>query len=354
MRHLVSLIDGTWLTPTLVAGGNINSNVHRINLFLEDAKDRGGNAQIVFYSRGLGAVSGIRKFTAGGFASGIKEEIEDVYINIASNYVNGDRIYLFGFSRGAVIARVVAGLISNVGLLNSWELDRFPNIWALYKNGGVPDDAPPPEYCQPKAKVEFLGVFDTVYGGNDTPEMVEKRLKFCGKRLSANVNHAVHILTIDEQRPFFGPLLWEQSDNHKYLKQIWMPGVHGDVGGIYPADLLGRVSFITMIDEAISNTDLAFESKRINRMKDSIKEDLDSKKFSVGQEWTKLWRIISLNRKQYRVPPKTASCQYRHVITDILCGQISINMRAERTQRKYDVRDEFKRLPLYRPSYWKV
>ena len=168
MRHLVSLVDGTWLTPTVVAGGNINSNIFRINNFLKcQASD--GNPQIVFYSRGLGAVSGIQKYTAGGFASNIKEEIEDTYINIASNYTEGDKIYLFGFSRGAVIARVVAGLISNAGLLSSWHLDKFPDIWALYKSGGMRDDEFPPEYCEPRAKVEFLGVFDTVYGGNDIP-----------------------------------------------------------------------------------------------------------------------------------------------------------------------------------------
>jgi len=89
-------------------------------LLLLDGAAHDGNEQIVFYSRGLGAVSGIRKYTAGGFAYGIKEEIEDVYINIASNYVpseepgKSDKIYLYGFSRGAVIARVVAGLISKM------------------------------------------------------------------------------------------------------------------------------------------------------------------------------------------------------------------------------------------------
>jgi uncharacterized protein (DUF2235 family) len=182
VRHLVSLVDGTWLTPTLVAGGNIISNIHRTNLFLIYAEARDGNPQIVFYSRGLGAVSGLQKYRAGGFASNIKEEIEDVYINIASNYADGDKIYLFGFSRGAVMARVVADLISNVGLLYSGALDRFPDIWAHYKSGGRSYDAPPPDYCQPKAKFEFLGVLDTVYGGNNTAEMVEKRLTFSGKR----------------------------------------------------------------------------------------------------------------------------------------------------------------------------
>ena len=36
MKHIVSLADGTWLTPTLVAGGNIFSNIHRMNIYLKD------------------------------------------------------------------------------------------------------------------------------------------------------------------------------------------------------------------------------------------------------------------------------------------------------------------------------
>jgi Uncharacterized alpha/beta hydrolase domain (DUF2235) len=352
VRHLISLIDGTWLTPTLVAGGNIYSNIHRINLFLEDINARDGNPQIVFYSRGLGAVSGIQKYTAGGFASHIEEEIEDAYINIASNYAQGDKIYLFGFSRGAVIARVVAGLISNVGLLYSLDLDRFPDIWAKYKSGGRSDDEPPPEYCHPDVKVEFVGVFDTVYGGNDTSEMAEKRLKFCGKRLSGNVKHAVHILAIDDQRPFFRPLPWEQSDWHASLKQIWMPGVHGDIGGIYPAHFLGDVSFLTMACEVSSKTKLAFETKRLKNVRDSIQQVLELKNVSINQEWTRFWQILSLSRKHYRRPPQTASNQYLHFVTDALLGE-RVNMRALKNRPKYDVRDEFKSLQRYEASIWK-
>jgi hypothetical protein len=350
MRHLVSLVDGTWLTPTLVAGGNISSNIHRINLFLQDEYDRDGNPQIVFYSSGLGAVSGIQKYTAGGFASHIKEEIEDVYMNIASNYVDGDKIYLFGFSRGAVIARVTAGLIANVGLLDSWHLDRFPDIWAKYKAGGRRDDEPPLEYCRPKAKVEFLGVFDTVYGGNDTEAMLEKRLKFTGKRLSANVKHAVHILAIDDERPFFRPLPWERSDDHTSLRQIWMPGVHGDIGGIYPANFLGDVSFLTMMSEVTSKTKLAFDKKRLRDLTNSVRQVLEAKNISINQEWTTFWRIVSLDRKHHRTPPQMASNQCLHFITYDLIDE-RVNMRAERIRPPYHVRNEFKDLPRYQSSW---
>jgi uncharacterized protein (DUF2235 family) len=257
VRHLVYLVDGTWVTPTVVAGGSTISNIQRINECLKHvAKD--GNPQIIFCSRGLGAVSGIRKYTEGGFASNIREEIEDVYMNISANYVQGDKIYLFGFSRGAVIARVVAGLISKVGLLFKWKLDKIPKIWDLYEDrlSTKSDDAM--QYFLPGAKVEFLGVFDTVCGGNNTPEKMGRVLKFVGTQLSNNVIHAIHLLAIDEQRPFFRPLIWDNNDTHTSLKQIWMPGVHGDIGGIYPASFLGEVSFLTMVREVRSKTELAF------------------------------------------------------------------------------------------------
>ncbi|WP_431203793.1 T6SS phospholipase effector Tle1-like catalytic domain-containing protein [Bradyrhizobium betae] len=242
MKHLISLIDGTWISPNRIGAGETHSNIYKINLLLADdfASDR--KQQIVFYSRGLGAVSGVRRYTSGGFAYGIKEEIEDVYINIASNYVRGetndssDKIYLYGFSRGAVIARVVAALISNIGLLYPWEIDAFPKIWRLYREKQVFLDYHRPPECHERADIEFLGVFDTVYGGNDDDASAERRLQFAGRVLSRNVKNALHILAIDEQRPFFRPLLWEESEDtnavaHKGMRQIWMPGVHADIGG---------------------------------------------------------------------------------------------------------------------------
>jgi uncharacterized protein (DUF2235 family) len=122
-KHLVSLVDGTWLTPIDIGGRNTYSNIHRMNVFLADNMAKDGYPQFIFYNRGIGAVSGMRRYTAGGFAKGIVEQIEDVYINISSNYSTGDKIYLYGFSRGAVIAAVVARLISTIGLVDSRSLD---------------------------------------------------------------------------------------------------------------------------------------------------------------------------------------------------------------------------------------
>ncbi len=48
---------------------------------------------------------------------GINRQIRRVYGFIASRYRPGDRIFLFGYSRGAYAVRSLAGVIDQVGLL---------------------------------------------------------------------------------------------------------------------------------------------------------------------------------------------------------------------------------------------
>ena len=49
---------------------------------------------------------------------GLEENAEDAYSFIAHNYLEGDEIFLIGFSRGAYTARFVAGLLGKIGLLS--------------------------------------------------------------------------------------------------------------------------------------------------------------------------------------------------------------------------------------------
>lgn len=48
---------------------------------------------------------------------GIDANIQDGYRFLCLNYVPGDEIYLFGFSRGAYTVRSLAGMIYCSGLL---------------------------------------------------------------------------------------------------------------------------------------------------------------------------------------------------------------------------------------------
>ena len=79
--------------------------------------------QVAFYDPSLGAgeAGGLtfkrtRNFFASAVGSGIDENIIDCYEAIVANYEEGDRVCLFGFSRGAYTVRCVANVMNLCGV----------------------------------------------------------------------------------------------------------------------------------------------------------------------------------------------------------------------------------------------
>lgn len=83
--------------------------------------------QIAFYDPGLGSadvpspgllqiVTIVRKYLSAAFGTGFMRNVVDCYEYILKVYEPGDRIFLFGFSRGAYTARSVAGVINLCGV----------------------------------------------------------------------------------------------------------------------------------------------------------------------------------------------------------------------------------------------
>jgi uncharacterized protein (DUF2235 family) len=278
-RHLIYFIDGTWLwagSKTL----DVYSNVYRMNTLLNvDARD--DHAQIVHYSRGLGAIPDgvISRLMGGTFADGIDVEIADLYVNICSNYQRHDKIYIFGFSRGAVVARALTGLLAK-GILDDKHINMFGHVWADYVGGaevlepGFENDGTrqkqsianyKPFCSETHPTIEFLGVFDTVNGGHGLSETAQ-RLRLRERRLLVNVKNALQVLAIDETRSFFTPIMWTGITSEpvvrsggSFMEQIWMPGVHSDVGGAYADRTLGNVALVTMVDRVLAKTHLSFD-----------------------------------------------------------------------------------------------
>lgn len=74
--------------------------------------------QVAYYDNGVGTSSFKLFAVLGGlFGFGLKRNVVDIYSFCSRNYVDGDRIYGFGFSRGSFTMRVVAGLIAREGLV---------------------------------------------------------------------------------------------------------------------------------------------------------------------------------------------------------------------------------------------
>jgi uncharacterized protein (DUF2235 family) len=69
----------------------------------------------------------------GGLGLGLNNDVTQCYEFITDNYQHGDELFFFGFSRGAFTARSVAGLISNVGVLSSCDMAKFPELWKAYR-----------------------------------------------------------------------------------------------------------------------------------------------------------------------------------------------------------------------------
>ena len=79
--------------------------------------------QVAFYDAGLGASEGggnvfdrLVRISASAFGTGIGENVIDCYEAILRFYERGDRIFLFGFSRGAYTARSLARVLNLCGV----------------------------------------------------------------------------------------------------------------------------------------------------------------------------------------------------------------------------------------------
>ena len=99
--------------------GNSSAKAQKTNVWrLFQAIDQTRDDQVAKYDDGVGASS--NKYLAalgGAFGWGLKRNVIDLYKFVCRNYVAGDQIYGFGFSRGAFTIRVLTGLIAREGLV---------------------------------------------------------------------------------------------------------------------------------------------------------------------------------------------------------------------------------------------
>jgi uncharacterized protein (DUF2235 family) len=252
-RRLIFFFDGS---SNRAAGSTdtIPTNVFRLNRAITCG--RGDSPQINFYFAGVGTRrDSLSSITGRGF----DEIVIEAYVNLASNYMPGDQIYLFGFSRGAAAARALSGMITNPGLLLTANFHSFPDLWKYFVTD--PGEAKREQLrsklrplVNPAAKVKFLGAFDTVAGSSWDKKCLFTKVRFPNLHLDRCVDAAVQILAIDDDRnPSFSPLLWDglsKARTDQKLEQIWMPGVHGDIGGSSDGRFLCHLALLTMVERA--------------------------------------------------------------------------------------------------------
>ncbi len=139
--------------------------------------------------------------------------------DVNEHYEDGDRVAVFGFSRGAALARRFAAIVRKES--------RFDGL-----------------------DVHFLGAFDTVASigrpNLDSDEKPVSDVVFENRRVSPAVKEALHLVAIDERRKAFMPTLMNAEDR---ITEVWLPGAHADVGGGFRQDGLSDCALQFMLEE---------------------------------------------------------------------------------------------------------
>jgi uncharacterized protein (DUF2235 family) len=234
------------------------TNVIKLSYTLE----HGSGRQIVYYHPGLGTMEPagaltplVRRATrllglAVGY--GLESDVRDAFVFLMNNFEPGDKVFLFGFSRGAYTVRTLASLLHMYGLIASGNeplvpyairmLTAIQRLDAKGDEGGEQKDRYfqmardfQDTFCRTVCKPWFVGVWDTV----SSVGWIENPLRLPFTADNPDIAIGRHAIALDERRAFFRTNLWHPKpvpadSGPKDLKQVWFAGVHSDVGGGYP------------------------------------------------------------------------------------------------------------------------
>ena len=252
--------------------------------------------------------SSLLRYWEGALGVGLARNVRDIYAFLCRHWAEGDEIFCFGFSRGAFTIRVLTGIIQTQGIITQFddESDLRRKVAVAYRNFrrkfGEPEllaryivrlvrnvrDAvlrardrlfgfssypgpPSGVFCpagsgNATVQIKFVGLWDTVDAyGLPIDEMTRAwdsyiwPLSMRDRRPADCIERAVHLLSIDDERNTFHPLLWDERHkterasvtrdvNTASIAQVWFSGVHANVGGGYPNDRLSFIPLMFMID----------------------------------------------------------------------------------------------------------
>lgn len=111
--------------------------------------------------------------------SGLGIHIKDAYSFLMQNYIEGDRICLFGFSRGSYTVRCLAGMLHKVGLLPAHNQAQISFAYKMYKDDTPNGSAMSADFKKTFSQdvtVYFIGVWDCVASVSHLPFQVSYQL----------------------------------------------------------------------------------------------------------------------------------------------------------------------------------
>jgi uncharacterized protein (DUF2235 family) len=327
MKRIAIFCDGTWNDEKDL------TNVKRLRSLLAPT-GRDGAAQLPLYIPGVGTKP-MERLMGGAVGRGLSANVREAYDFLVEKYVDGDEVYLFGFSRGAYTARSVGGLIATCGLRQKdapistdwvyaryrerkarsaaiWQLD---HIRATNQRPLTADENSLLAHSR-RFDIQMIGVWDTVGAlgvpWTGMPLIGKQNFYFHNPNLSTIYRHAYHALAIDEHRRAYKPTLWTRfvpaaGDTETVVppdmpdiaacEQRWFAGAHTNVGGGYANDIL-HVRPLAWLQERAQRLGLTFT--------DSVVAPPNGEDYgatvtdSFGKFMFGLYRVVSLNRRYYR------------------------------------------------------
>ena len=263
-KNIVICCDGTGNEVS----GDLSNVLKLFRIAIKSDKQR------VFYDPGVGTIgidqpwARLRAKAKAVFGlatgAGLDANIVDAYRFLVETWEQDDRIYLFGFSRGAYTVRALAGFIHMVGLLRADQLNLCDYALTAYKraneiaNFHVAWDFGRVVGSR-RATIHFIGAWDTV-----ASMIVPRPDRFYipslrtlpYTRANPSVRAFRHARAIDERRRMFRLNTWAKdtqfvidpfSNPPKMVAQdvdeLWFAGVHADIGGGYPEAESGLSKF---------------------------------------------------------------------------------------------------------------
>ena len=274
VRNLIIGCDGTWNDT-----GSSPTNVVKL---LRACSNKN---QVTQYEEGVGTAH-LEALPGGTYGANLDRQILGGYRFLRKRFQDTDwspadnKVFIFGFSRGAYAARRLAGLVSFAGIPKKasdvdlgWQLFLQQDVDSLtnLKEQGRFFDHP----------IEVLGVWDTVKSTNDA-DLHDRTLPKC-------VVAGYHAMAIDEKRKFFPVLKW---NNEGRTRQVWFAGVHSDVGGGYMETGLSDISLQWMADSAYKHG-LALKASEMQKLKKDPNGELHDSYRGIWKPLGRKVRVIA-------------------------------------------------------------
>lgn len=254
-RKFVVFMDGT---------GNDTDTRTNVRRLFETISAQHRPDILTYYDVGVGA--DWRKITGGAFGWGFSRNVREAAKFVATQYKPGDKIYVFGFSRGAYQAMDFCGFLQTAGIpLNRGgkTKDAVDELYSEYRDavkryhkavGSIESSsAKPKAQLQPLRErlgsinppIEVLGIWDAVealgavdflrtsFSNSKSAEAKRQRgHKSHWINLGPDIARCYYALSLDEQRqPYMAELPDWNEGQPRHYEFVWFSGDHSDIGG---------------------------------------------------------------------------------------------------------------------------